>query len=207
MQRKNEINIKNSNQQQIGICHRLYNFIINTFFSPTPKSITLGHPLDSENDHQNLLQDQSSNLHDSSLVTSPEIVVEFRHNIEDQRIQIDETARVDVMAPQEIQETNLGEDIEVISANIGKGKGPMKTVSIKENAEEYRKDSRDKQQQQNDKNLIPVSGDEAHKPPVTKKHRIKRLLSVETNINEKSDAFIRSKKAAMRRTYSNDVKD
>ncbi|KAK1398976.1 hypothetical protein POM88_008839 [Heracleum sosnowskyi] len=207
MHRQNEIHMKKSNQQQIGICHRLYNFLINIFFSPTLKNITIGHPLESDNDHQMLLQDQSKSLQESSLVSSPEIMVEFRHDIDsDKRIHIDETTRVDIMKPQEVQETKHREDFEVSSANIAKGKGP-KTVSINENAEEYREDSRDKQQEQKDKNIFPVARDEAHKPPVMKKHRIQRLFSVETNINEKSDAFIRSKKAAMRRTYSHDVKD
>lgn len=207
MQRKNEINMKNSNQQQIGIYHRLYNFIINILFSPTLKTITISHPLDSDNDHQMLLQDQSRNLQESSLVSSPEIMVEFRHDIDpDKRIQIDETARVDIIKPQDVQETKHGKDSEVRSANIAKGKGP-RTVSIKENTEENSKDSRDKQEERKDKNIVPGPRDEAHKPHVMKKHRIPRLLSVEANINEKSDAFIRSKKAAMRRTYSHDVKD
>lgn len=208
MQRKNEINMKNSNQKQIGICHRLYNFIINILFSPALKTITISRPLDSDNDHQMLLQDQSKSLQESSLVSSPEIVVEFRHDIDpDNRIHIDETARVDIMKPQEVQETKHEEDFEVSSANIAKGKGPKMTVTIKENTEEYRKDSRDMQKEQKNKNIFPVATDETHKPHVTKKHKIPRLLSVEKNINEKSDAFIRSKKAAMRRTYSQDVKD
>lgn len=208
MQRKNEINMKNSNQQQIGICHRLYNFIINILFSPTLKTISIGHTLDSDHDHQMLLQDQSRNLQETSLDSSPEIVVEFRHDVDrDKRIQIDETARVDILMPREVQETKLAEDFEVSSANIAKGKGP-KTVTNKENAEEYWKDStRDKQKELIDKNIFPEPRDEAHKPHVMKKHRIPRLLSVETNINEKSDAFIRSKKAAMRRTFSHDVQD
>lgn len=207
MQRKHEMNIKNPNQQQIGICHRLYNFIINTFFSPTLKTITIGHTLDSDNDHQILLQDKSRNLQESSLVSSPEIVVEFRHNSDpDKRIHIDQTTSIDIMKPQEVQEAMHGEDFEVRSANIAKGKGPKKTVSVKENAEEKLKDRRDKQQQK-DKGIFPVARDEADKPHVMKKHKVPRLLSVDTNINEKSDAFIRSKKAAMRRTYSHDVKD
>lgn len=207
MQRKNEINMKNSNQQQIGICHRLYNFIINILFSPALKTITISHPVDSDNDHQMLLQDQSRRLQESNLVASPEIVVEFRHDIDpDTQVHIDETARVDIMMPQEVQETKHGEDFEVSSAKIAKGKGPT-TVTIQENTEEYWKDSRDKQKEQKDKNIFPVPRDETHKPPVMKKHKIPRLLSVEKNINEKSDAFIRSKKAAMRRTYSHDVED
>ncbi|KAL8148978.1 hypothetical protein AgCh_006111 [Apium graveolens] len=196
------------NQQQIGICHRLYNFILNILFSPALKTITISQPLDSDNDRQMLLRDQSRSLQESSLVSSPEIIVEFRHNIDpDNRIHIDGTARVDIMRPLEVEETKHRKDFEVSAANIAKGKGPKMTVTIKENTEEYRKDSRDKQKEQKDENILPVPRDETYKPQVMKKHKIPRLLSVETNINEKSDAFIRSKKAAMRRTYSHDVKD
>lgn len=159
----------------------------------------MGHTLNSDNDHQMLLQDQSRNHQESNLVTSSEIVVEFRHNISSSnRKGNDEIARVDIIRPQEFQETKIGEDSEAISLIKVKGKEPKKMVTIKENAGIYQRDSSDKQhqQQQKDKNILPISRDEPHS---VKKHKVPRLLSVDTNINEKSDAFIRRKKAAMER--------
>ncbi|KAF1002170.1 hypothetical protein AG4045_000321 [Apium graveolens] len=193
MQKKNEMNIKKS--QKTGICHRLYTFIFNTFFSPTPKAVTMGHTLNSNNEHQMLLKDQSR-LQDSNLVTSSEILVEFRHNIgSSNQKENDENSRVEIIQPQEVQETKFGGDLSAISFIKVKGKEPKKMVTIEEFAGKFQKDSSEEQQQQQQRNMN-ISRDEPHS---IKKHRVPRLLTVDTNINEKSAAFIRKKKAAMER--------
>ncbi|KAK1356096.1 hypothetical protein POM88_049352 [Heracleum sosnowskyi] len=192
-QKKNEIDIKKS--QKTGICHRLYSFIFNTFFSPTPKAVTMGHSLNSDNEHHMLLKDQST-LQDSNLVTSSEILVEFRHNIgSSNRKENDENSRVDIVMPQDVQETKFGGVLKGISFIKVKGKEPKKMVTIEEFAGKYQKDSREEQQQKQQRNMN-ISRDEPHS---VKKHRVPRLLTVDSNINEKSDAFIRKKKAAMER--------
>lgn len=197
MQRKNEISIKNS--QKIGICRRLYSFILSTFLSPTIKPVTMGRTLNSDNDHQMLLKDQSSSPQDLSLVTSSEVLVEFRHNIgSSNRKEYDDISVVDIIKPQEVQETKARGDFGAISFIKVKGKEPQKMVTIKEMAGKYQKDGSEEQhhQQQRINNKLPISRDE---PYSVKKHIVPRLLTVDTNINEKSDAFIRRKKAAMER--------
>lgn len=140
-----------------------------------------------------LLKDQSR-LQDSNLVTSSEILVEFRHNIgSSNREENDENSRVDIIKPQEVQEPKFGGHLKDISFIKVKGKEPIKMVTIEEFAGRYQKDSSEEQQQQRNMN---ISRDEPH---LVKKHRVPRLLIVDTNINEKSDAFIRKKKAAMER--------
>lgn len=157
----------------------------------------MGHTLNSNNEHQMLLKDQSR-LQDSNLVTSSEILVEFRHNIGSSSFkENDENSRVDIIRPQEVQETKFGGDLKAISFIKVKGKEPKTMVTIEEFAGKYQKDSSEEQQQQpQQKRNMNMSRDE---PRPIKKHRVPRLPTGDTNINEKSDAFIRKKKAAMER--------
>ncbi|WOG94809.1 hypothetical protein DCAR_0314106 [Daucus carota subsp. sativus] len=197
MQKKNEMNIKNS--RKVSICYRLYSFILNTLFSPTLKPVTMGHSLNSDNGHQMLLKDQARNGQDSNLVNSSEILVEFRHHIgsSNQR-ETGDNSRVDIIRPKEVREAKGGGDFEAISLIKVKGKEPKKIVTIKEFTGKYQKDS-SVQQQQEDKSKLPVPKDQPHS---VKKHVVPRLLTVDKNINERSDAFIRRKKAAMERGNS-----
>lgn len=141
-----------------------------------------------------LLKDQSR-LQDSNVVTSSEILVEFRHNIgSSNQKENDENSRVDIIKPQEVQETKFGGDLKAISFIKVRGKEPKRLVTIEEFAGKYQNHSSEEQQQQ--QRNMNISRDEPHS---IKKHRVPRLLTADTNINEKSDAFIRKKKAAMER--------
>lgn len=214
MQRKDGIN-SNSSKQPIGICHKLYNFIINTLFSPPLKRVTMGHTPNSDTDGEILLHDLSRKGEDQSdAISSSEIVVEFRHTEEDWTSKVDnlnaallsdhvkqkendQMARIGINMKPQVQGTSA----EATSTNVVKGKGPKKTATIKHDQKD-----RDKQQQQQDNNIPTTVSSTVESDQSVRKPKLPRLLSVTSNINEKSDAFIESRLKAMRKNFTFETK-
>lgn len=208
MQRKDGINSNSWQAQPIGICHKLYNFIINTLFWPPLKRVTMGRTPNSDTDGEILLHDVSRTGEESS-----EIVVEFRHSTENWSSKVDnlnaelgkqktenddQMARIGIMKPQ-VQGTSAAGEFEATSTNVDalKGNGPKNTVTIKKHEQKDRDRRRRQQQQQQDKN-IPTTVSSAESEFVRKP----RLLGVTSNINEKSGAFIESRLKAMRKNFT-----
>lgn len=152
-----------TNLQPLGICQRLFNFIMSKFFR----------------------------RHHS------EIIVEFRHT--------------DATYPNSTQthETNTVQKGELHSSspdpnshqkNSAQGKRARKSVTIKEGENEIIVDKKDANLS-GDQDAKANHQEAKEKPP----RHWGPLLSVASNINEKSDAFINRKKKAMRRNYSLDA--
>lgn len=201
MQRKD---VNNSNNlQPIGICHKLYNFIVHTFFSHPLKRIALGHTSSYDTSREILLHDMSRN-EDRLDTTSSEVMIEFKHN-EDWTSKVnninaailkdgkqeenDQTIRSGfAKKPKVLSTTSVGD----LEGSGTKGKGPKKTITFKD-------DNKEKDKQISATPVVAEGEGE-----IVRRLKHPRLLSVTSNINEKSDAFIKSRLEAMRNNLVTD---
>ncbi|KAL2236510.1 uncharacterized protein LOC110012187 [Sesamum indicum] len=164
-----------SNSRPVSICRRLINFILSKFISrPRPSD-------------------------------SDEITVEFRHTDgSENRTQIDErpTVRNGLEEKQKQEDGSVTSDQKsgavAQAKGIQEGKHPRKSVTIKESVGEDEKEKAKKEEANQVKDQ--PREDTKPKPP----RHWGPLLSVASNINEKTEAFISSRKRAMRRNYSLD---
>jgi len=83
-------------------------------------------------------------------------------------------------------------EVEITFTAAGRARGPKKSVSMKDMTEEERR-------KQKGKNIVDES---LTIEPEATQIKPRPRFSVEPNINEKSDEFIKSRKEAMKRNYS-----
>ncbi|KAI3787745.1 hypothetical protein L2E82_00129 [Cichorium intybus] len=155
----------------LGICHRLFNFIINSFLI---RRFTSPHGYRSQA-HEDNNQDHdliSHHGHD----TGPEIQVEFRH-----------------INGSTANRRNNGSDNILVQEN-----GNTTLTRRKTDSQDQRNGNGDRENVQKKTSLTIIDGE---KLPGRKHH----LLNVASNINEKADDFIRSRKEAMEKKLINDM--
>ncbi|KAL7084147.1 hypothetical protein ACP275_14G207200 [Erythranthe tilingii] len=177
-----------SNSQPVGIWQRLFNFIMSKMFRPTPP------------DSEIVVEFMHTDDLEICTQTNEPIIVQ-KSSEENEKNQ-------HISAPNSHQKIGRGKGLQEVEALTATGaaakkKGPKKNVTFKE----------DDKKEANNNNLI--SADEEAKKAnnnggsheETKEKPPRHwgpLLSVASNINEKSDAFINRKKKAMRRNYTLD---
>ncbi|KAK4441705.1 hypothetical protein Salat_0505400 [Sesamum alatum] len=126
-----------------------------------------------------------------------EITIEFRHTDgSGNRTQTDEQPTV-LKGPAPTSDQKSGAVTQ--AKGLQDGKRPRKSVTIKESVGEDDKKQKAKKEEANQVNDQPHE-DTKPKPP----RHWGPLLSVASNINEKTEAFISSRKRAMRRNHSLD---
>lgn len=169
----------------LGICHRLFNFIMNSFLTRGTKRVTLGTTTNAASVHDDRSRALKRNPTQDHVIRpdgghdpSPEILVEFRH-------------------------TN--------GATVKQRSNASDRVSERENATTRTRQRRDPRDQGNGNGSGSGSGsgenvtrnsDLIIKDGANLPGRRHHLLSVASNINEKADAFIRSRKEAMEKNLS-----
>ncbi|KAL8530735.1 hypothetical protein ACS0TY_007682 [Phlomoides rotata] len=157
-----------------GIYQRLINFILRTMRHPSALPVSTHVPVESAG---------SSTIPNGSMHS--EILVDFRHTKRRAGDAILDPKKDGLVHVITSDQTKLPNGVD------RKGKGVKKTVTIMDSVKKKKKEGADE------------SGDhDETKPRAPRPHW--PLLSIESNINEKSDAYISSRKKAMGRNYTLD---
>ncbi|GMN48732.1 hypothetical protein TIFTF001_017903 [Ficus carica] len=171
----------------VKICQRLFNFIINSLIPRGLKQVTTCHsmrqastavpmvtpkPNDNECDHSFKVQVHHYNKNDS-------------FSLNDTLHEHDEVNLV---------QAKTGE-VEPICAIAAKESAPAEVHSVRDEQEEERI------RKMKGKGICTSEEMTLPNPPPLRRRQVRPLFDVAVNINEKSDAFIRSRKEAMRRHY------
>ncbi|KAL8214934.1 hypothetical protein R6Q57_004383 [Mikania cordata] len=166
----------------LGICHRLFNFIMNSILTRGARRITLGtrNTVSIRDDETRAFEVSHTSQDELIRPYDHELLVEFRHTngsmvnrTSDTHVKMGSEDQVLVQENQNSTNTHM----KMGSEDQVKGNGGLE--------KETRKTS-----------LTIVDGEKL----AGRRHH---LLNVASNINEKADAFIRSRKEAMKQT--NDV--
>ncbi|KAK9282057.1 hypothetical protein L1049_004969 [Liquidambar formosana] len=200
--------------QPLGICHRLFNFIMNSLVARGIKRVTLGRPAShggstKPDGEESLLSPTGQRK--SVEKSSSEIVVEFKHtNGLEYWTPIDKTEIPLVQGIGDSSGTSLSQakeksvtqvqakgsqEVELVSTSVVSAKGPKKTVTIKDGAEEMEKYKKKGKNIATERVAVALEREVERKNPP--KHYRPVLLSVSSNVNEKSTEFIRRTKEAM----------
>lgn len=168
-----------SNPQSSGICQRLLRLILGVLRRPSALPAASTHVL---------VEEGPSRKGKDSL--SSDVVVEFRHTTDGLIVSDDQTIvqnGVDKKGRSKFDQKNGAQ---------GKGKGVKKSVTIMES------ERKEEGNHHHQADHPPTVDDQLQDD--TKSRRHWPLLSVASNINEKSEEFIEKKKKAMNRNYSLD---
>ncbi|KAI7983821.1 hypothetical protein LOK49_LG15G00403 [Camellia lanceoleosa] len=191
---------ENNNSEPLGICHRLFNFIMNSLIAPGVKLLTTGHSLPDHQSNKMSFEDSSTNQSELSLKhathngeksvlhadwerpidrSSSEIMVEFRHTNGVEQWTLDRVPKKD--SPPVIR------DFPKLQKGMENRNSVQGIFQEEENIEKkYAKIPID----QKLKGVVVETDD--------KRPSYRPLILM--NINEKSDAFIRQKREALMRT-------
>ncbi|PQQ16809.1 hypothetical protein Pyn_08804 [Prunus yedoensis var. nudiflora] len=204
---------KGNPSQPIGICHRLITFIMNSHIARSlVKRVTLGHPI--PQDLQPVIPAASPDGAGQTMylqaLQSPEnesvfeIQIHYKQtdeDLEESWTQVDKLGPIERAEEAEIQDKGPRE-VKLISTATSQEKEPKKSLSI-EDVGELEKEKNNKK-----KGKGVISGEKLTLAMEVEDEisrlglrRVRPLFHVAPNINEKSDAFIRSRKEAMRRNY------
>ncbi|CAH1417653.1 unnamed protein product [Lactuca virosa] len=154
----------------LGICHRLFNFIINSFLT---RHFTSPHDERSQAHQVRNPDHDVISHHHHGHDTDHEILVEFRH----------------------INGSIVNRKNKSSGQNLVKENGNPTLTRQKTDSQDQRNGNGDQEKAPKRTNLKIIEGGNL---PGRRHH----LLSVASNINEKADAFIRSKKEAMEKNLS-----
>lgn len=206
---------KGNPSQPIGICHRLITFIMNSHIARSlVKRVTLGHPI--PQDLQPMIPAANPNgagqtMYLQALQTPEnesvfEIQIHYKQTDEDFEeswTQVDKLGPIERTEEAEIQDKGPRE-VKLISTATSQAKEPKKRLSIEDEGEL----EKEKEKNNKKKGKGVISGEKLTLAMEAEDEmsrlgfrRVRPLFHVAPNINEKSDAFIRSRKEAMRRNY------
>ncbi|CAK9151018.1 unnamed protein product [Ilex paraguariensis] len=225
---------KDSDSQPLGFCHRLLNFIMNSLLVQGLKRITAGPPASHDGSMEVLLEGSSSNGDQTLKPTnstgketvirpararpedhlSSEITVEFRH-----------TNGSETWAPADHNLDSSGKTPNKDGSTVISDQTPLQK-SVEERKREKGKDPLVLQGMEPPANTIGFGGRDPKKTVITikdgederKENNIatekgtntkprRPIQSLISNINEKSDAFIRRKREDMKKSYSFDPRE
>ncbi|VVA14043.1 PREDICTED: CICLE_v10024153mg [Prunus dulcis] len=206
---------KGNPSQPIGICHRLITFIMNSHIARSlVKRVTLGHPI--PQDLQPMIPAADPNGAGQTMclqaLQTPEnesvfeIQIHYKQTDEDFEeswTQVDKLGPIERTKEAEIQDKGPQEvNSKLISTATSQPKEPKKSSSIEDVGE------LEKEKNKKKKGKGVISGEKLTLAMEVEDEisriglrRVRPLFYVAPNINEKSDAFIRSRKEAMRRNY------
>ncbi|KAI3829665.1 hypothetical protein L1987_03792 [Smallanthus sonchifolius] len=159
----------------LGICHRLFNFIMNSILTRGTRRIALGtnNAASPQDDETRSFEASHTGQDKVTRPESHELQVEFRHTNGPIVNQTSNTSG-QILVQENMNSTRARKETD--SQDQGKGNGDHENATKKST-------------------LTIVDGENL---PGRKHH----LLSVASNINEKADAFIRSRKEAMDKTLN-----
>ncbi|KAK1428268.1 hypothetical protein QVD17_17098 [Tagetes erecta] len=165
-----------------GICHRLFNFLMNTILTRGTRRVIVETSVTTSPQDDETQAFEASHMDQGEMIRaeSHELPVEFRHT---ERPMVNQTS--DSSGEVLVQENRISTQ-------------PRKETQLQDQSKGN--DGREKGRKRSTLTIV-----EGGSLPGRKHH----LLSVDSNINEKADAFIRSKKEAMEKAlnmkHTNDV--
>lgn len=206
------------NLQPLGICHRFFNFIINNLIGKGLNRVTLGQARTVSNESVQVpIEGSTRNLKGSinpSSKSNGEVIVEFMHLDKEENRNPVQDFSSSVHFPKKNGSKNgliendagfqgpSGKDPPEVKHPAANHETGPKVVAIKETAGNNRGKDKNNQEKSIPIHQRTTSGNEAGGTITIPQRPFRPLLmSVASNINEKADAFIRSRKEAMSKHY------
>ncbi|CAN6558557.1 unnamed protein product [Malus baccata var. baccata] len=182
-----------------GICHRIFTFIVNSLVGRLlVKQVTLGHPMPDQ-DEQPMIPAANPNgvetmdLHEARQTPEKDSGLQIQVHYKQTDDGFESWTHID----------KLGDPVK---ANVSEHKGNLKKVlSIKD----VPKPDKEKSSMKKGKGVMGSEKltlamemeDDDKGSKIALRRRVRPLFHIAPNINEKSEAFIQSRKEAMRRNY------
>ncbi|KAK9291807.1 hypothetical protein L1049_019757 [Liquidambar formosana] len=178
--------------QSLGICHRLFNFIMKILEAQALKPVTLGPPM-----HHGLTQlpilDASQNrlgfMCDESMHLMAQETSCEGHDSGDEALE--DLAHVNTLRSPSIEEKNdssadqgkAPQEVEAAPSIVPQARAPKKSVSINDRAEEIIDTSKKNKRKKAAEKSASMEREKDEPKP------LKSILKVGSNVNEKSDSF------------------